>query len=244
MVVGDTGLRERACKRRRGFSLVEVLTVIGIIMIMIALLIPTIKKAREQAVVTQCAANLHSISIAFNTYLVESRGAVFWRVHPQRTNGMDWCAWGGREDNLNHAQDELFNKIHPRPLNPYVSNKIDVFHCPSDEMPTQFWHDAMQNDHTRWEDVGNSYHFNADGYPPTPSDPTTGERPEGHGLAGKKITEVSDSARTVLFYDACILPQWFVHWHPHYHANFCMVDGHVVFTKWPTDQPGEEYLWN
>ena len=54
--------------RRRAFSLVELLVVIGIIAILLALLFPAFAKVREQSRRTKCLANLRSIGQALFIY--------------------------------------------------------------------------------------------------------------------------------------------------------------------------------
>src|SRR5665213_2332622 len=54
--------------RRRGFTLVELLTVIGIIALLISILLPTLTKAREAAQRTACLSNLRQVHLAFVFY--------------------------------------------------------------------------------------------------------------------------------------------------------------------------------
>lgn len=53
---------------RRGFTLIELLVVISIIALLIAILMPALAKAREQARTIQCASQVRQLSVAMTLY--------------------------------------------------------------------------------------------------------------------------------------------------------------------------------
>ena len=55
--------------RRRAFSLVELLVVIAIVAILIAILLPSINRARDQANRTVCISNLRQVGMAISMYV-------------------------------------------------------------------------------------------------------------------------------------------------------------------------------
>jgi prepilin-type N-terminal cleavage/methylation domain-containing protein/prepilin-type processing-associated H-X9-DG protein len=72
--------------RRRGFTLVELLVVIGIIAVLIGILMPSLLSARKSAMTTQCGAAMRQIGMAMRFYLDESKG----RFPPYHPNGGLW----------------------------------------------------------------------------------------------------------------------------------------------------------
>jgi prepilin-type N-terminal cleavage/methylation domain-containing protein/prepilin-type processing-associated H-X9-DG protein len=95
--------------KRIGFTLVEMLVVIGIIAILIALLIPALTTVEEHANKTKCRSNVHQAAVGA-VQLFEDAGDFL----PGRANPVSW----------GEASEQLL---------PYVKNVIEIFDCPGND---------------------------------------------------------------------------------------------------------------
>jgi prepilin-type N-terminal cleavage/methylation domain-containing protein/prepilin-type processing-associated H-X9-DG protein len=113
--------------RNAGFTLVELLVVIGIIAVLIGLLLPSLSRAREQARSTQCLSNMRQLGTALQAYLIESKQV----VPPQKLDPAS--PFPGVQDFGNPSVIEQYPSVLGLLL-PYLNNNHGVLLCP-DALP-------------------------------------------------------------------------------------------------------------
>jgi len=113
-------------RRRRAFTLVELLVVIGIMAVLIAMLLPALNRAREQSRRIRCLSNMRQLTIAWSMYANDSKGRICGANTPVIGTDPKEFNWVTVDTN---GMDTLAS-LQAGMLYKYV-NTAEVYHCPS-----------------------------------------------------------------------------------------------------------------
>src|SRR5215203_6168614 len=122
-------------RTKGGFTLVELLVVIGIIALLISILLPSLGRAREQANQVKCLSNIRQLGTAFMMYLNENKG---YFPHANASVGQkhrlsDWIYW----QQPGQANMPTDRSVHESNVARYLGTggriNEESLRCPSDE---------------------------------------------------------------------------------------------------------------
>lgn len=234
-------------KREHAFTLIELLVVIAVVTVSMAILLPSLRKVRENARLIQCSSNLRQLAIVWTQYLDKNEGRFY-----QRKNANFW--YGG----LYSISETQYDDKEIRPLNsilkfPHLVTDPEVaslFRCPSDRggTPNRF---SELEVYRYW---GTSYPTNHFLIGQNACKPFSEHTREFDLSLSNRITRMSISkvtvphGRLILMGDYGWVNQWKpephespelkeqAEWHrrPDSH-NLAFLDGHVKFTRMKKD---------
>ena len=183
--------RLTARRARAGFTLVELLVVIGIIALLIAILMPALSKAREQANAVKCMSNQRNLGNALVLFTQDHKGWMVkaWFNESPYPGGPSW--------------NYRFPKIGwDYVLLQYLGKNLEVFACPSDDP----WEYRGADDGSDPDKIPASYRINISNQHAWGVVDVPAIRP----LYATKITKLKDSSKAIVFFDGANKPP---RWH-------------------------------
>lgn len=138
----------------RGFSLIEMLVVISIMALLLAVLLPSLRKARRQAQVVVCASNLRHIGVAIHTYAMDFGDLIPFGPEGRSVTGTNFYTSKGNVTSLISLEGDGEPVGLGLLLDGYLSEQPKVLFCPgadqpskADEQLTRVGHGQAQSDY-------------------------------------------------------------------------------------------------
>ena len=176
---------DRTQSTRRGFTLVELLVVIGIIALLIGILLPTLSRARDASKATACLSNQRQIGTAFVMYINDHENAI-----PTIARDNGWKPWSSRNYGL-PSPGPAINQLRAgqrwnfhRAMFPYIGGETSAVDAelPTSDSPVFVCPSAVNfplpgQDTTEWSNT--SYLVNG-------------------VMVGRRITQIPDSSKVAM----------------------------------------------
>ena len=185
-------------QKSKGFTLIELLVVIAIIALLLAIIMPALRIAKDHAKRIWCSANLHSLAMATLCYVDDNDALTPSSTNSWIDNGIERAGWCGVTSSLSTGAEPLpvqeqiygngsdqFTGLHKSQLWPYIET-IKAWRCPTDldkeqlrsySMAAQWWGAHTLDDDSVWYDTQTT------------------------GLVCRKISDIKGSGQRLMFID-------------------------------------------
>ena len=218
--------------------LIELLVVIAIIAVLVAMLLPALNGAREEARLQVCLSNLRHLGVLWEMY---------WNTNSDYTPRMPtWWDWGGTLG----PPGQLWPREGMIPIDRRAMHYINdqtyawtdrplIYVCPNDNKDGIAWGGSGIFTPTWWH-LGTSYANN----------PFLARE----WLIPRIVTRIDHPSRLIFLgettmFSAIHFPDWhpYATWHDptgSQRSNVLFFDGHAAFTSIPQyEAPGPDYIW-
>lgn len=226
-------------RRAVGFTLVELLVVIGIIAVLVAILVPTLAGARKQAQLVQCMSNLQQLATAMTMYTNANQ------YH------FPWIAPYPPSDDPNKSFESwpLNGMVYVwRAINPYLGGGVSLhqklYICPTDQQQTPWTLWWMQANYPSLvPEVSPPNGFPTSYYYPISFYVNLDSNNVPQGERAWKITQVKYPSEKILF--TCFANDFPGGHHKRDTLSVAFVDGHAglvrydqITPRWDWGHPG------
>jgi competence protein ComGC len=127
-------------RARESFTLIELLTVIAVIMVLIAMLMPALSQTRETAKRASCISNQHQVGLGITAYAIEADSLVI----PARHRSVQKCLDKNTPDVISGKRSDWASALvdvglaSPDPASPGFVKPLGVWNCPSRKYYSQW----------------------------------------------------------------------------------------------------------